>query len=157
MASPQDSQAECQPARKETRVLEGLFHLPTKEGELPYLIGSKCSQCGLVVFPRRTICPVCEIDKPMVEAPLSRTGKLVTYTCARVPSEGMTAPYLMGTIDLPEGPRLISLIAGEQDIDALKIGMDVELVIEKIAEEEGHDLIGYKFRPVKKAQGGGHK
>ena len=152
MASPRSNKTEPQPIRKEMRVLEGLFHLPTAPGELPYLIGSKCSVCGLVVFPKRTICPVCEIEKPMVEVPLSRKGKLVTYTCARVPSEGMTAPYLMGTVDLPEGPRFISLIAGEQDINALKIGMEVELVIEKIAEEEGHDLIGYKFRPVKKGR-----
>ncbi|MDO8491913.1 MAG: OB-fold domain-containing protein [Dehalococcoidia bacterium] len=157
MANSRSSEAECQPAKKETRVLEGLFHLPASPGEQPYLIGSKCSVCGLVVFPKRTFCPVCEIDKPMDEVPLSRKGKLVSYTCARVPSEGMTAPYLMGTIDLPEGPRFISLIAGEQDINALKIGMEVELLIDKIAEEEGHDLIGYKFQPVKKGQGGDHK
>lgn len=144
-----DASKNSGPADKGKRVLEGLFHLATCSGEEPYLIGSKCSTCGLVVFPRRTICPVCEIEKPMVEVPLSRRGKLVTYTCARVPSEGMTAPYLMGTIDLPEGPRFISLIAGEQDINALRMGMEVELVIDKIAEEEGEDLIGYKFRPVR--------
>ena len=138
-------------AKKDVVVLEGFFHLPTSAGEQPYLIGSKCSTCGLVVFPKRTICPICEIDKPMLEVPLSRKGKLASFTCARVASEGMTAPYLVGTIDLPEGPRFIALIADEQNIDALKIGMDMELVIEKIAEEEGHDLIGYKFRPIKES------
>lgn len=149
MSSGFDNRTGAKSVNKEVRVLEGLFHLPSSLGEQPYLIGSRCSRCGLVVFPKRTICPVCEIEEPMRKVPLSRKGKLASFTCCRVPSEGMTAPYLMGTIDLPEGPRLISLLTGEQDMDKLKMGMDVELVIEKIAEEEGADLIGYKFRPVK--------
>ena len=35
------------------------------------------------------------------------------------------------------------------DPEAIKIGMDVELVIEKLGEDEqGNEVMTYKFRPV---------
>ena len=35
------------------------------------------------------------------------------------------------------------------DLEALKMGMDVELVIEKLHEDEqGNEIITYKFRPI---------
>jgi len=54
----------------------------------------------------------------------------------------------MGFVELPEGVRVQTLFTG-CDPDSLEIGMDVELVIEKLFEDqEGHDVITYKFRPV---------
>jgi uncharacterized OB-fold protein len=38
----------------------------------------------------------------------------------------------------------------EPSEDALKIGMDVDLVIGKVREDaEGNEIISYQFRPVK--------
>ena len=39
-------------------VQAGLFHMPTSTDEKPYLIGSKCRECGLISWPKRPVCPV---------------------------------------------------------------------------------------------------
>ncbi len=57
-------------------------------------------------------------------------------------------PYAMGFVELPEGVRVQTLFS-TPDIENLKIGMDVRLVIEKLhSDESGNEIITYKFRPV---------
>lgn len=140
--------------RREVPVLEGLFHRPSGPGDRAYLIGSKCSACGYVAFPRRVVCPACVRENTMQDLPLSTRGRVFSFTVARVAPPGFTAPYLQSWIDLPEGPRIFSLISGvEPTDDALVEGQEVELVLEKIrTDEEGNDVIGYKFGPP--GQGG---
>jgi uncharacterized OB-fold protein len=82
---------------------------------------------------------------------LSQHGKIysVTVVTQRPPIyyQG-PVPYAMGFVELPEGVRVQTLFT-DCDPDRLEIGMDVELVVEKLFEDkEGHDIITYKFRPV---------
>jgi uncharacterized OB-fold protein len=74
-----------------------------------------------------------------------------------VASPGFAAPYFQAYVDLPEGVTLFSLITGcEPKEEALQEGMEMELVLEKVGEDErGNELIGYKFRPVESSPGGG--
>ncbi len=136
---------------KQKPIKEGLFYQPASPEEKPYLIGSKCSVCGYVSFPKRQVCPMCINEGTMKEISLSSRGKINTFTISRVAPIGFKAPYIQAYVDLPEGPRVFSLITGcEPSEEAVKIGTDVELVIEKITEDsEGNDLIGYKFRPLR--------
>ena len=131
-------------------IKEGLFYQPSSPGEKPHLIGSKCSACGYVSFPKRLVCPMCLKQGTMNEVALSTRGKINTFSISRVAPVGFEAPYIQAYVDLPEGPRIFSLITGcEPSEDALEIGTEVELVIDKICEdEEGNELIGYKFRPA---------
>jgi len=64
---------------------------------------------------------------------------------------GFPAPYIQAYVDIEEEPLIFSLITGcEAKEGALEIGDEVELVIEKITQDdEGNDAIGYKFRPIK--------
>lgn len=130
---------------------EGLFKWPLTLSELPYLIGSRCKLCQRSFFPKRIICPFCFKDDVMEEIRLSRKGKLVMYSVIRVAPLGFKAPYVQGFVDLPEGVRILTQLTNcESCEDALEIGMEVELVIEKIRDaERGNEIIGYKFRPVK--------
>ena len=58
-------------------------------------------------------------------------------------------PYAFGYVELPDGVRVETLFS-DGDPEALKIGMDVELVIEKLhGDDEGNEIMAYKFRPVK--------
>jgi uncharacterized OB-fold protein len=84
----------------------------------------------------------------MQETALSRRGVIETFTVSYVAPPGFKAPYLQAYVRLPEGPRVFSILAAQEgEVD---MGTEVELVIEKLAEDEqGNDLIGYKFRPVK--------
>jgi len=128
--------------------LEGLFTIPSSPSENSHLVGSKCKFCQGVLFPKGFICPNCYKEDGLEEVALSRKGKLYTYCIVRVAPLGFTAPYAIGYVDLPERLRIFSMLT-ECDPKKLKIGMDVELVIEKIREdEEGRDLIGYKFKPI---------
>ncbi|MBI4307672.1 MAG: Zn-ribbon domain-containing OB-fold protein [Chloroflexi bacterium] len=137
---------------KEVPVLEGLFHRSSGPGDKAYLIGSKCSACGYIAFPKRVVCPACVRENTMEEIPLGTRGKVFSFTVARVAPPGFTAPYLQSWIDLPEGPRIFSLISGvEPRDDALVEGQEVELAIEKIrTDDEGNAVIGYTFRPMSK-------
>lgn len=85
----------------------------------------------------------------MTELPLSTKGLVNTFTISRVAPMGFKAPYIQAYVDLPEGPRIFSLITGcEPSEEAIQIGSEVELVLETICQDEdGNHLIGYKFRP----------
>ena len=138
-----------QPKSQRIPFKEGLFTMPPPDGEGAHLIGSKCKKCGDVFFPKREVCLNCgKID--MEEIALSTRGKLDTYTIiTQVPPGAMvTAPFVSARILLPEGVYVGALLA-DDDFQRLKVGMDVELVIDKLVEDkEGNEIIAYKFRPV---------
>lgn len=144
-------------------IREDLFLLPSSASEMPHLLGSKCSRCNRVFFPKRTVCSDCLEKNTMVEVKLSRRGKLHSGTIAHVAPTGFSPPYVVGYVDLPEGVRVFTEIKDAQicrgflksGTEMLVSGIDMELVIEKIREDdEGNDVIGYKFRPVKEVTEG---
>jgi len=138
--------------KKRLPILPGVIYEATSPGEKSYLIGSKCTACGRTFFPKQSVCRVCMREDTMQETALSTRGKIDTFTVVHVAPMGFKAPYIQAFIDLPEGVRIFSLITGcDPSENALKTGAEVELVIDKITEDEkGNDLIGYKFRPVGK-------
>ena len=60
-------------------------------------------------------------------------------------------PYILGQVELPEGPQVLAEIIGCQEAD-LKIGMEVELALQPVTlEGEGAGETAkavYKWRPV---------
>ncbi|MFC1872902.1 Zn-ribbon domain-containing OB-fold protein [Chloroflexota bacterium] len=131
-------------------VIEGAFYVPASPQEQPYLKGSQCSKCGYVAFPPKGVCPMCVRDDTMTGITLRTTGKLESFTIVRQAPPGFTAPYMLGMVRLPEGPEIFSIITGcEVKDDVLKIGQEMELVIEKIRDDdEGNEIIGWKFKPA---------
>jgi uncharacterized OB-fold protein len=122
---------------------EGLF---VEDAEGARLIANKCRSCGQIFFPSKNMCLEC-FGEELEEVSLSRKGKLYTYAISRVPVHHYNPPHATGYIDLPEGVRVFAPIKGWEE-HPLKIGMEMELIIDKLWEEEGKDMIGYKFRPV---------
>lgn len=139
-----------QSGRKQIPIREGYFHQATSPSDESYLIGSRCNVCGYVSFPKRDVCPACLKENTMEEIRLSRRGKIYSYSVLHVPLPGFPAPYIIARTELPEGPRVISLVTGCEPVEgALEIGTEVELVIGRITEDkDGNDVIGYMFRPV---------
>lgn len=129
---------------------EGLFYVPSSPDESPYLIGSKCTICGNVTWPKRGVCPSCVRKDTMEEYHIYRGGALNTFSIVNAALPGFKAPSIQAYVDLDDGPRIWSLITGiEPDEKKLKIGMKVELVVEKVREDkEGNDVVSYMFRPV---------
>ena len=136
--------------KKQIPIEEGLFYIPASPEEKPYLIGSKCDACGNVTFPKMEVCPRCVKRGTMKEIHLSGKGKLDTFSIVKAALPGFKAPSIQAYVQLAEGPKIWSLITGvEPDPSALKIGMDLELVIEKVREDaRGSELMSYQFRPV---------
>jgi uncharacterized OB-fold protein len=138
---------EAQTERRMVPLREGLFRLPSA-GEEAALIGSRCPDCGKHFFPRRHVCLNCS-HEGLDEVPLSRRGKIWTFTVARqTPPASLTqAPYAIGYVELPEGVRVETVLIG--DPEAVHIGMDVEFVLEKVGTSaDGADMMAFKFRPV---------
>ena len=118
-----------------------------------HLIGSRCVKCGEVTFPVNAFCPQCctETTEPIA---LSQRGTLYSFTVQRFrpppPYRGPQEfrPFGVGMIELSEGLRVTALLA-DNDLDALRVGMEMELIVTKLFEDEmGRDVLGYKFRAV---------
>ena len=133
--------------RREIPIREGLFQIPFSPSENPYLIGSRCRNCQDVMFPQRPICLNC-FGEDLEQVRLSFRGRLFTFTINHQGPREFPTPYASGFVDLPEGVRIYSLLT-DWEAKGLKIGIEMELVIEKIKEDsEGNIVMGYKFRPV---------
>ena len=132
-------------------VIEGLFTLDLEE---PRLIGSKCTSCGTHFFPEAISCsnPECK-DKKVERAFLSRRGKLYSYTIQHYPppppfqAPEPFVPYGIGLVELPEKIRVLGILA-QVDPEKLKIGMELEVILDKVYDEEGKEVVTWKFRPV---------
>lgn len=137
------------PETKETKWINDKFFSETPDG--PVLIGSKCRSCGKIQFPQNKVCDQCFSRSEMDLIPLSKEGKLFTYTVLDKTARSRV-PYAFGFVDLPkEKLRFFTVLSECEPFDTtLKIGMDLEVVFEPIlTEKDGTVKMGYKFRPKK--------
>ena len=135
---------------------EDLFKLPSSPSDKPHLMGNKCRSCGEMFFPSRVCCRRCS-SEDMEDILFNPIGKLYSFTTIRVkpPHSIMPVPYMVGLVQLEGGEKVKTLLT-DCDQSSLKIGMDMELVIESIGEtqepmgsiEVGTDITGWKFRPA---------
>ena len=133
--------------RMQISINDELFKLPSPTEE-PRLIGVKCRKCDEVFFPKRNRCISCFNDE-MEEVALSKKGKIYSYTIVhhKTPDYSGPLPYAVGAVELPEGIVILSPLT-QCDLTKLKIGIDVELVLEKLYDDEdGNEVISYKFMP----------
>jgi uncharacterized protein len=124
-------------------IREGIFREEPAGG---VLIGNRCTSCGQIYFPKAEFCYDC-FDKRMEEVPLNRRGKLYSYTFGRLPASHFQPPYAVGLVDMPEGVRIFGPLKMAED-KPFRIGMDMEVVIEELWQENDKQVIGYKFKPV---------
>lgn len=131
---------------------EGLFVDPSSPSDLPQLIAGHCRNCGEVMFPRQTLCGNC-CQETVDELLVGPKGHLHSYTSVHFAGPDVygykgPVPYGVGEIELPEGLLVTSPLT-EHDINKLKIGMEMEMVVEKIfVDDEGNEIISFKFKPV---------
>ena len=110
------------------------------------MLASKCTACEQIFFPKTDFCFSC-LNRAMAEFVLSRQGRLYSYTTGRLPAAQFSPPYYVGLVDLPEGVRIFAPLKITQS-QAVSIGMDMEVIIEVLWEEEGKKVMGYKFKPL---------
>ena len=96
-------------------------------------------------FPRRLVCAQC-LHEGCDDVELSTRGRLWTWTYCHVPLFGKkdadVPGYGVGQVDLPEGPRVQSILLGGPD--DFEIGMELEIDLETLRDEprrrRGRDL-----------------
>lgn len=123
-------------------IREGLFTEKT-EGDL---VGFKCKGCLHVLPPLTVTCPYC-YGEELEKMPLSRRGKLYSYTINYMGSQHFKPPFATGLVELPEGFRIFSPLKEKQG-KPFKVGMEMELVVEKLWNKGDDEVIGYRFQPV---------
>ena len=129
---------------------EGYFTVPDDPADAPRLLGSRCGACGEHFFPRRHVCARC-LAEGCEDVLLGPRGRLWTWTYVQVPlfakKDARVDAYGVGQVDLPEGPRVQSiLLGGPADF---RIGIDVELDLETLrTDDDGREVVNFRFRPV---------
>lgn len=108
------------------------------------LLANRCISCHQTYFPPMAACTECGRES-METVPLGSRGRLYTYTVSYMDAMHAKAPYAMGYVEMPEGVRVFALLDDWKDKE-LKVGMEVELVLDVLWTEDGKEIFGYKFR-----------
>ncbi len=139
-----------------TRVpaVEGWF---TLDGAAPALLGSRCTACGTVAFPKESsFCrnPACT-GTEFAETPLSRTGTVWSYTdaCYQPPKPYVAAdpyvPFAIAAVHLAAEQMLVlGQVVPGVGVDELAVGTGVELVLDTLYEDDDHEYVVWKWRPT---------
>ena len=108
------------------------------------LLIQRCARCDHFRYPPSPICRSClSPDHLWVE--VSGKGTLFSFVVAHRaldPYWKGELPYLVGVIELAEGPRMLSNLVGMR-VDQVEIGMALSVVFESITE----GIVVPRFKP----------
>ena len=140
--------------KKRVPAVQGWFESDSKE---PHLLGSRCTSCGSYFFPKESFyCknPNCQ-GSEFEEVPLSRTGKLWSFTnnCYKPPAPYVSpdpfVPYTIAAVELSaEKIVVLGQVVPGVGVGDLKAGMDMEMVVDKLFEDEENEYVVWKWKPA---------
>jgi uncharacterized OB-fold protein len=137
--------------------IEGWF----TTGPEPALVGSRCTTCASTFFPRPSTCTAGFCRNPrcngaeFVDVELSRRGRVWSYTDAQyqppppyVPATDPYEPFALAAVELPEGIVVLGQVAAGFGVDDLRVGSEVELVVEPLYTDESGERTIWRWKPV---------
>jgi uncharacterized OB-fold protein len=133
---------------------EALFTWPSDD---PRLLGSRCTECGCVMFPQQSGCARC-MSTEIERAELPTRGTLWTWTTQGFrPKSAPEGSYrgndtvetfetfALGYVALPGACKIETRLVG----DDFEIDGEMELVIVPFCkDDEGNDVMTFAFRKV---------
>ena len=132
---------------------KGMLTEPLSSLEEVRLKGIKCNNCGSMSLGNRKYCINC--TSPNVENHVfSKYGEVYMHTVIRHPPpppypKDKFKPFPTAWVKLEDGLFILSELT-DIGLEEAKAGMKVEMFAEKGWEDEnGNDVIMYKFRPRK--------
>jgi uncharacterized OB-fold protein len=141
-------------AKTRVPAMEGWFSVDENQ---PHLLGTQCTSCKSYFFPKEMFfCrnPKCMGDQ-FDQVELSRTGKIWSYTTNHYqpPAPYMApdpfVPYTIAAVELDtEKMVVLGQIATGIDPDELSSGMEVELVLETLYEDDENEFMVWKWKPI---------
>lgn len=140
-------------AKTRVPAIEGWF----TDGAEPALLASRGAETGSYFFPkslafsRNPAAPGEELE----EVTLGRRGRVWSYTTNHYapPAPFVTPepfePYTIVAVELPDEQMVVlGQLAEGADPDALTVGTEVELVLGTLYEDDEHEYVVWKWRPV---------
>ena len=92
----------------------------------------RCDGCAHVYFPPRPFCPKCASRSVSVFA-ASGKATLHSYVINHRPHPAFDGPYSIATVELEEGPRMMSnIVETDQTPEALELDMPLEVTFERL-------------------------
>jgi uncharacterized OB-fold protein len=136
-----------------TPAIDGWF----TTGPDPALVGTRCTTCETVYFPRASgFCrnPACSGEE-FAEVELSRRGTIWSYTDAQyqppppyVPSSDPYVPFALAAVELPEGMVVLGQVAEGYGVADLHVGAEAEVVVETLYTDETGERTIWRWKPV---------
>ncbi|EHB59225.1 protein of unknown function DUF35 [Mycolicibacterium rhodesiae JS60] len=140
-----------------------MIPIPTADADtLPYWEGlanaelriQRCRHCRRFQHFPAPVCSTCcgmELDFE----PVSGSGRIETFVVvghATSPVFASRTPYVVAWVELPEQPhlRVLGEVIGYAP-EEVRIGLDVDVVIDRVETGEGHTVALLRFRPSGKA------
>lgn len=110
------------------------------------LLATRCAHCAQLSFPPTPDCWRCggTAEGELDTVPLAQHGVLYSYTEIHVAPGGFTTPYVVGTVDFPEGIRVLAQVA--EPIAALRPGTVMRPALGVIRRDGDVDVVSYVFR-----------
>ena len=141
-------------SKTEAPAIEGWF---TMDRQRPHLLGTRCTTCKNVFFPKETTyCrnPACS-GTAFDDVELSRTGRLWSFTnnCYAPPEPFVAAdpfePYAIAAVEL-EAEKMVVMgqVVRGVEVSELEAGMEMELVLETLFEDDENEFLVWKWRPT---------
>lgn len=128
----------------------------SEDGGVPRLLGSRCTSCQSYFFPKESFqCrnPGCHGNE-LADVPLSRSGTLWSFTnnCYRPPAPYVSSepfePYAVAAVELAtEKMVVLGQVARGVGVGDLRVGMEMELVVETLYEDQENEYVVWKWRP----------
>lgn len=124
----------------------------------PALLGQRCPTCATSVFPGTALaCPNPHCAQTELEpVELSRTGKVWSYTDARyrppppyvVPTDEHE-PFCIAAVELAgDGLVVLGQVVAGVTVDDLRVGTEMELVLDTLFSQDDQDVVVWKWKPV---------
>ena len=133
--------------------IEGWF----SSSPAPTLLASACTTCGSVFFPpTEGFCrnPACAGEE-FEQTELSRRGTVWSYTDAQyqppppyVPASDPYVPFALAAVELPEGIVVLGQLAEGYGVADVRVGSEVELVVETLFSDETGERSIWRWKPV---------
>jgi len=113
------------------------------------LCGSKCRRCGTPQYPSQQVCgnPKCGAINEMDSYRFSdRRGILFTYT-GDILAFSPSPPAIYGTVDFEGGGRWMFDL-NDCELDALQVGMPVEMSFRRKYHDMARGIHGYYWKAI---------
>lgn len=122
------------------------------------LIGTRCTQSGTYFFPPERVMSRAPgfADSELVDVELSTRGRLWSYTDAQyqppepfVPATDPYEPVCLAAVELEREKMVVlgQVIRGVT-VDDLTVGMEMELVLDTLSEDDEAEYMIWKWRPA---------